>query len=84
VEASPLTAGQRWELWQARFAGLELIRDGRAPYGLSNDEVHRFTTALQVAAAREAAIREGLPWDAKPDADEVDASLVGDGNGWRG
>jgi len=64
VEASLLTAGQRWELWQARFAGLELIRDGRAPYRLSNDEVHRFTTALQVAAAREAAIREGLPWDA--------------------
>jgi hypothetical protein len=79
VEASPLTAGQRWELWQARFAGLELIRDGRAPYRLSNDEVHRFTTALQVAAAREEALAEGLPWgDSKSDSDldEVDYGLV--------
>jgi hypothetical protein len=31
VEASPLSAGQKWVLWESRFEGLRLVRDGARP-----------------------------------------------------
>jgi hypothetical protein len=90
VEASPLSAAQKWELWQSRFAGLGLIRDGSRPSKMLGDATADFTAALQVAAAREQALRQGLPWDElkpDPDSDEADTPLVfssSDGDGWRG
>jgi hypothetical protein len=41
VEASPLSAQQRLTLWESRFDGLRAVADGRAPFRLPGDEVHR-------------------------------------------
>jgi hypothetical protein len=90
VQFAPLTAQQRLDVWQSRFDGLQAIRDEQFPVRLSGDAVYRFTAELQVAAAREQAIAEGLPWDElkpDPDEDEADASLAfsgADGNGFHG
>jgi hypothetical protein len=86
VEMSPLTTLDKSALWQSRFAGLEAIRDGRAPFRLSGDALHRFGDGLIVAAAKEEAVAEGLPWGLESDPDEDDASLVGSGSdgGFRG
>ena len=94
VEASPLTAGQKVALWQARFDGLRAIADGRAPFRLSGDELHRFGDGLLEAAAREqAAVQaaaDGVVWDdSGPDSDsdgEVGSLVLfpsSDGDGFR-
>jgi hypothetical protein len=75
VEASPLSAQQKSELWQARFDGLEMIGDGRAPFRLSGDALHRFGDGLLEAAALEKAAAEGLPWS---DDSELDVDTDSD------
>jgi hypothetical protein len=62
VEASPLSAQQKSALWQSRFDGLRAIGDGRAPFRLSGDELHRFSDGLMEAAAREQEAAEGITW----------------------
>jgi hypothetical protein len=87
ITAAPLTAEQRLAVWQARFDGLQAIRDGQVPSRMLGDATVRLTAELQVAAAREQALAEGLPLDElkpDPDSDGADTPLVGDGNGWRG
>jgi hypothetical protein len=59
VEASPLSAQQKLAVWGSRFDGLQMIADGRAPFRLSGDGVHRFAGVLQVTAAEEEAVAEG-------------------------
>jgi hypothetical protein len=81
VRAAPLSAGQKLALWESRFDGLRLIADGQAPVRMLDDATVRFTDELQVAAAREKALAEGLLWgDSKPDSDDVESPLLfGDG-----
>ena len=63
VEASPLTAAQRLDVWQSRFDGLRRIGDGLAPFRLSGDELHLFSDLVE-AAAVERALGDGvMPWD---------------------
>jgi hypothetical protein len=92
TEASPLSARDKWRLWESRFDGLEAIRDGRAPFRLSGDALHRFGDGFMEAAAREEALAEGFPWgDSEPDLDSDSGDRVpylfavdGSGNGWSG
>jgi hypothetical protein len=92
VEASPLSAQQKLVLWESRFDGLQLVADGRAPFRLSGDEVHRFTAELQVAAEAERAAADGwLESEPEPDADAESGGGVpylfavdGSGNGLSG
>jgi hypothetical protein len=75
VEASQLSAPQRQAVWEARFVGLQRIADGRAPFRLSGDALHRFGDGLMVAAAKEQAVAEGVAWgdseSPESDSDEV-------------
>jgi hypothetical protein len=91
VEASPLSAQQRLAVWESRFDGLQMVADGRAPARMLGDATAGFTERLQVAAAEEKAVAEGVPWgDSEPDLD-ADSDRVpllfaidDSGNGWAG
>ena len=64
-------------MWESRFDGLRLVGDGLAPSRMLGDETVRFTAELQVAAAREKALAEGLPWgDSELDSDDVESPLL--------
>jgi hypothetical protein len=90
LQAAPLTAQQRLAVWESRFDGLQSVADGRAPSRMLGDATVRFTDELKVAAAREQALAEGLPWDElkpDPDSDGADTPLVvsgANGDGFRG
>jgi hypothetical protein len=56
VEASPLSAAQRLQMWESRFDGIRAVQDGSAPSRLHGDALHRFTDSLIEAAAREQAV----------------------------
>jgi hypothetical protein len=81
VEASPLTAAQRLAVWEARYDGLKRIADGQHPFQFSDGERRRFTDRLQVEAARESALAEGLSWgpDSESDSDVLAEDLPLDG-----
>lgn len=79
VEASPLTAAQKLAVWESVGDGLRLIHDGRAPFRLSGDAVHRFSDRLQVEAAREAALAEGLSWGPESESDVLAEDVPLDG-----
>ena len=73
-----MTATQRLAVWQSRFDGLQMIADGRAPLRMLGDATVRFTAGLQVAAAREEALAEGITWadsDPDPESDSDDVPL---------
>ena len=64
VEASPLSAAQRLQLWESRFDGIRAVQDGSAPARLSGDALHRFADGLLEAAAAERVLADGvMPWD---------------------
>jgi hypothetical protein len=75
VEASPLTAQQKLALWQSRFDGLQLVADGRAPARMLGDATADFTGSLQVAAAAEKALADGIVWpESESDVDDESGS----------
>jgi hypothetical protein len=93
LQGSPLSAADKLAVWQARFDGLRAIGDGRAPFRLSGDGLHRFSDGLLEAAAVERAVAEGITWsedssESDPDTDGEVGSLVlfpsSDGDGFRG
>jgi len=84
-------------VWESRFDGLQLVANGTVPARMLGDATVRFTAALQVAAAEEKALAEGLPWgddsESDPDAlaedtqSDLGSPLLfssSDGNGFRG
>jgi hypothetical protein len=77
VEASPLSAAQRLAVWEARYDGLKRIADGHHPFRFSDGERRRFTDRLQVEAARESALAEGLSWgDESESGSDLDGALL--------
>jgi hypothetical protein len=77
VEASPLSAAQRLAVWEARYDGLKRIADGQHPFRFSDGERRRFTDRLQVEAARESALAEGLSWgDESESGSDLDGALL--------
>jgi hypothetical protein len=78
VEASPLPAAQKLALWESRFDGLRRVADGLAPSRMLGGATADFTAALQVAAAREDAVAEGVAWDddSSESPDDVESPLL--------
>jgi hypothetical protein len=75
--AAPLTAADKLRLWESVGDGLRLIERGEMPFRFSDGERRRFTDRLQVEAAREAPLAEGLSWG--PDSDVLTEDLPLDG-----
>jgi hypothetical protein len=81
VEASPLSAAQRLQVWEAPYDGLKRIADGQHPFRFSDGERRRFGDRLQVEAAQESALAEGLSWgpDSESDSDVLAEDVPLDG-----
>lgn len=69
VTAAPLTAADKLRLWESVGNGLRLIERGEMPFRFSDGERRRFGDRLQVAAAKEQALAEGLSWGEESESD---------------
>jgi hypothetical protein len=73
LRSAPLTAQDRLLLWNSIPTAARLVADGDEPLRLSPQEVRLFTDELEVAAAKEKALADGLPWG--EDSSESDEEL---------
>ena len=72
-----MTAQQRLAVWESRFDGLRRVADGQAPSRMLGSLTAQFTERLQVEAAREKAVADGIVWDDSESDSDSDSDEVG-------
>ena len=53
VKVAPLSARDKWAVWDSMYVGIQMIKDGQAPPRMWGEETADFAEHLQEAAARE-------------------------------